>query len=112
MTELEIKPFIDAESIKDGQLFVFMDEGAYKDINVGTEEKPETKKVFQVTISTNAIEYLWTMNSTSQLNFIKKLGKDTAKWVGKKGKFSLVMSNVFGKQKLVVYGAPLEKEMK
>ena len=48
MPELDIKPFIDATCVKDDQEFVFMDEGGYKEINIGSEDKPETKKVFQI----------------------------------------------------------------
>ena len=112
MTELDIKPFIDATCVKDDQEFVFMDEGGYKEINIGSEDKPETKKVFQISISTNEIEYLWTMNNTSQLNFVKMFGKDTSKWVGKKGKFTIVKQNVFGQMKDVVYGNPVAKVKK
>ena len=112
MTELDIKPFVDADSLENGQIFTFLDEGEYKEINVGTEEKPETKRIFQITIETGKIEYLWTMNNTSQVNFVKQYGKDTSKWVGKQGKFTLVQQNVFGNIKMVVYGMPIKKEKK
>ena len=109
MPELDIKPFIDATCIKDKQEFVFMDEGEVKEVNFGAEEKPEIKKVFHIGISTKEVEYLWSMNNKSQINFVKKYGKDTNKWIGKKGFFRIVTMNVFGTMKEVLFGYPLEK---
>jgi len=112
MPELDIKPFLDATCVKDNQIFTFKDEGEYKDITVQGKQGEEIKKVFSITIETNKVEYSWTMNNNSQLNFIKKFGKNTSSWVGKQGKFTLVKQNVFGTIKDVIYGSPIEKELK
>ena len=112
MPELDIKPFLDATCVKDNQIFTFKDEGEYKDITIQGKQGEEIKKVFSITIETNKVEYSWTMNNNSQLNFIKKFGKNTSTWVGKQGKFTLVKQNVFGTIKDVIYGSPIEKELK
>jgi len=112
MPELDIKPFVDATCIKDKQEFVFMDEGELKEHDFGTEEKPDVKQLFHITISTNKIEYTYSMNPKSQVNFIKKYGKDTSKWVGKKGYFRVVTMNVFGNMKEVLFGYPVEVRAK
>ena len=106
MVEMDVKPFIDAACINQGQEFEFVDEGEFSEIQIGTEDKPETKQVFRITVKTNNIEYFWTMNTTSKLNFIKKYGRDSKAWIGKKGIFSLVKHKVFGQMKDVVYGEP------
>jgi len=106
MVEMDVKPFIDASCVKQGQEFEFVDEGEFSDIEIEKDGKTEIKQVFRITVKTNNIEYFWTMNTTSKLNFIKKYGRDSKAWIGKKGIFSLVKHKVFGQMKDVVYGEP------
>jgi len=107
MVELEDKPFVTADDLKDGETFTIIDEGEYREQDFGTEDKPDIRKMFDITISVKGIEYTWTMNKTTRLNFIRGFGNNTKDWINKKGKFTIVKQNVFGNIKNIIYGSPL-----
>jgi len=107
MTVLEEKPFLTPDDFKDDEEFVFMDEGSYEEVNFGTEEQPDIRKVFRITISLHEQEFLYSMNKTSILSFMRSYGKDTKKWIGKRGTLTKLKQLVFGKKKDVTYGTPI-----
>lgn len=108
MTQIDDKAFLTSEDVKEGEQFVIMDEGLFEERNFGTEEDPDVRKLFNITISVHELEFTYSMNRQTRINFLRVLGKDTKLWVGKKGVFNKVRMNVFGKMKDVIYAVPVK----
>ena len=103
--ELNIKPYLKAEDVIEGSVIEIKDEGSYQE----REFKGEAKTVFEITANYNGVDYLYSMNPKTQVLWVKAFGKDTVKWIGKKGRSSIVQQNIYGQIKKVLYLVPIKE---
>lgn len=108
MVELEIEEYLKADHVKIGDIAEIINEGEVR----STEETGFDKPTFDIKVKVNNIEYIWSMNKTTQRNLAAKYGKDTKGWVGKKILLKKIERDVFGKIKEVIYGYPKEEPKK
>jgi len=84
------------EDIKHGDIVTVLNEGEQFEGDYGTQD------VFSIK-TTRGEEKNITLNKTSLNNMIDAYGEDSSGWVGKEAKIWLIMSNIQGKMKQVLY---------
>lgn len=103
MPILDDVPYLTPNDLKTGDVFEILSEGKF----VSIDNKEESRESFVIDIKLlNGKELGYFMNKTSRLKFILEFGKDTTKWIGKKGIFEKIKQNVFGELKEVIYSEP------
>jgi hypothetical protein len=83
------------KDFKDGDILTILDAGVEMEGKFG----PQT--VFKIRLATG--EFAMAFNNTSQQNLAEDFGEDTAKWIGKEAKISLIKQSVSGKIVDVAY---------
>lgn len=109
MVKLDLSEYLRPEDIKNEEVITFLDEGTKKSV----EETGFDNEVFDIKIELeNKENKIWTMNKTSQRAIGAVYGDETKNWVGKQAKLEKMKQMVAGKEKMVVYGKPIEEVVK
>ena len=66
----------------------------------------------QITLELNKEIFIWTANDTSLRNFVNAWGRESDNWLNKNVALWTSTTNVFGKEKKVIYGAPVKSDKK
>ena len=97
--KIESKYLITDQDVKNEDLITFLNEGK----EVPSTFNPEIKKIeFLVETPKGEKKYV-SPNNTTMKYLIKAWGDETKNWIGKKAVVSLIMQNVKGEMKKVLY---------
>ena len=106
----DLNEFISPQDVKDGDVLTFTNEGEieerdYSPNQDGSDVKPSLKIEVELP---NGKKKLISPNKTSRTAIAEKYTPDTANWIGKSVKISLLKQNVRGKIRDVIYLEPVE----
>ncbi len=106
--KIETKYLMIDQDIKNEDLITFLDEGK----EVPYSFNPEIKKIEFLVETPDGLKKFVSPNNTSKKYLIKAWGDETKDWIGKKAIVSLIMQNVKGEMKKVLYLNPSDSQIK
>lgn len=99
--------YLNADNTQDGDILLILEEGEYNEIE---KEDGTKRKVLNIPVEVNGARKIWTPWTQDGKDFAKAFGKNSASWIGKKGKISHVKYKSYGQTKIGIEVKPVIEE--
>lgn len=96
MVKINTSGFLKASELNGETLATFVDEGKYV-LSQFKDQNDQPRQNFNITVTIDGDEKIWTMNKTSQRSTADVYGSETSKWVGRSVLLNTVQVMVQGK---------------
>lgn len=107
MVKVNTSDYLKASDLDGDTTVEFVDEGAYTDSQF-KDAAGNAKQNFNITVRIGEDEKTWTMNKTSQRNVVAAYGDESALWINRRAKLTVLKMLVGKEMRDVVMGEPLE----